>query len=120
MARREPRPTRYSVGIFRRLRKIQVKAESLWDSLHTVRRINACNVHGLPHEILQPVALPGPAPVISRGEPAFSNDAVLAKAGASSRTYSASKVIHRWRGEPGLAHPQPPVNNFVAAAIYAW
>src|SRR5208337_3217688 len=54
------------------------------------------------------------------GLPALSNDPVLAKAGASSRTYSASKVIHRWLGEPGLAHPQPPVNNFGAAAIYAW
>src|SRR5208283_809922 len=45
---------------------------------------------GLPHEMFQPMALPGPAPVISWGEPALSNDPVLAKAGASSRTPNAS------------------------------
>src|SRR5208282_56573 len=40
--------------------------------------------------MFQPMALPGPAPVISWGEPALSNDSVLAKAGASSRTPNAS------------------------------
>jgi len=37
---------------------------------------------GLPHEIFQPMALPGPTPLISRGSPALSNDPVLAKARA--------------------------------------
>ena len=32
--------------------------------------------------------------------------------GRGVRAYSPSKVIHRWRGEPGFALPQPPVNNF--------
>src|SRR5437899_1260549 len=32
------------------------------------------------------------------------------------QAYSPSKVIHRWRGEPGLARPQPPVNNFGGGA----
>ena len=34
------------------------------------------------------------------------------KAVVAARTYSSSKVIHRWRGELGFALPQPTVNNF--------
>jgi hypothetical protein len=39
-----------------------------------------------------------------------------AKAAEDSRTYSPSKVIHSWRGEPLFTLPQPAVNNFGVAA----
>src|SRR2546430_6790390 len=38
------------------------------------------------------------------------------KAAEHSRTYSPSKVIHRWRGALLFTHPQPTVNNFGVAA----
>ena len=39
-----------------------------------------------------------------------------AAAAGDSRAYSSSKVIHRWRGEPCFAPPQPTVNNFGGGA----
>ena len=38
------------------------------------------------------------------------------KAAEDCRTYSSSKVIHRWRGERGFTSPQPTVNNFGGGA----
>src|SRR5687768_4073222 len=40
------------------------------------------------------------------------------ESGTSCRTYSASKVIHQWRGAPGYA-PQSTVNNFARVIIFA-
>ena len=34
----------------------------------------------------------------------------------AGRTYSSSKVIHGWRGEPSGSSPQPTVNNFGGGA----
>src|SRR5437879_13877477 len=54
----------------------------------------------------------------SRGatETAGHSKVLEAKAAEHSRTYSPSKVIHSWRGEPLFTHPQPTVNNFGVAA----
>jgi hypothetical protein len=50
-----------------------------------------------------------------RGIPPLLNILRPSKAGGIPRTYSPSKVIHRWRGEPLITAPQPTVNNFGGA-----
>jgi hypothetical protein len=49
-------------------------------------------------------------------DPAFGPPHAARQRQQAGRTYSSSKVIHGWRGEPSGSSPQPTVNNFGGGA----